>query len=146
MLICMVWILRIAVHPRSCGEHCLSSSLGLTDTGSSPQLRGTSLLPDPYPIFFRFIPAAAGNIYGTSDLIGYDAVHPRSCGEHASLRPISCLNSGSSPQLRGTYPAEDEAFRSSRFIPAAAGNILREARKNGWVPVHPRSCGEHLRG
>ena len=49
------------VHPRRCGERVGYNNLGYDYTGSSPQVRGTRVIEQPYQFSYRFIPAGAGN-------------------------------------------------------------------------------------
>ena len=50
-----------ADHPRACGEHLHAMIEGMTDSGSSPRVRGTHFLEIASCGFFRIIPARAGN-------------------------------------------------------------------------------------
>ena len=55
--------LTITVHPRACGEHRDGlDNVGMFG-GSSPRVRGTSLLGIRDTGHRRFIPARAGNMY-----------------------------------------------------------------------------------
>ena len=69
--------------------------------------------------------------------------HPRVCGEHIYVTNPDLLDSGSSPRMRGTPPAERVVAARSGIIPAYAGNTPRSAYStaHGWD--HPRVCGEH---
>ena len=96
--------------------------LGLS-VGSSPRLRGTSILKVPKFYWHRFIPAPAGNIGSPTALKVPSSVHPRACGEHAPVAVRKTLTNGSSPRLRGTCLYGYGAAISKRFIPAPAGNI-----------------------
>ena len=48
-------------HPRSRGEHFLAGVIATSSTGSSPLARGTRKVSDFLSLFFRLIPARAGN-------------------------------------------------------------------------------------
>ena len=139
--------------------------MGNTDTpGSSPRLRGTRR---PAPAEYRrggFIPAPAGNTPARSMSITFASVHPRACGEHPTrgqdnrpspVHPRACGEhhtrqpgyggiGGSSPRLRGTPYATARLWRHWRFIPAPAGNTIRDSQAMAALAVHPRACGEHL--
>ena len=52
---------------------------------------------------------------------------------------------GSSPRVRGTRYLCQNRPADSRFIPACAGNTLRENEHEYLLSVHPRVCGEHLK-
>ncbi len=132
----------ITVHPRSCGEQSVFSSISPALFGSSPLVRGTeqdARLPEHIR---RFIPARAGNRAKQSRPEILMAVHPRSCGEQFSSVKASFSISGSSPLVRGTVCQARPGWPSGRFIPARAGNRYLAAMVQAGQPVHPRSCGE----
>ena len=52
---------RRAVHPRVCGEHCSMPAANDPTAGSSPRVRGTPFWSRRRFVFWRFIPACAGN-------------------------------------------------------------------------------------
>ena len=109
---------RLAVHPRSRGEHGTRRPPITTSPGSSPLARGTlrrDLSPRPAD---RFIPARAGNTAGGAQSTQQAAVHPRSRGEHGS----GFGSGGSSPLARGTRHEATRYCVHRRFIPARAGN------------------------
>ena len=74
------------------------------------------------------------------------AVHPRVCGEHPSTCLARLRQVGSSPRVRGTSPYLPAHLTSRRFIPACAGNMKCPEFAHSLVSVHPRVCGEHMRG
>ena len=69
--------------------------------------------------------------------------HPRSRGEHASIKILRATMGGSSPLARGTLLVFCVNHHRAGLIPARAGNTL------AWIPAtimsraHPRSRGEH---
>ena len=131
-----------AVHPRRCGELNIIGDSGAGKTGSSPQVRGTLVLPLCACTVFRFIPAGAGNSSPKNNSQGNMSVHPRRCGE---LRPhlwAVHIKFGSSPQVRGTLKSEKTLSALGRFIPAGAGNSALVERNRTARSVHPRRCGE----
>ena len=132
-----------AVHPRTCGEHSPKHRTKPRPTGSSPHMRGTSLVRAAHPRVSRFIPAHAGNINCGSSAPSQPTVHPRTCGEHIKDEGTASLSFGSSPHMRGTFERHMSGDCHCRFIPAHAGNISRLCRQAGNGPVHPRTCGEH---
>ena len=133
-----------AVHPRARGEHCRSPASMSAAIGSSPRSRGTPALHrDPAPLA-RFIPALAGNTAKTALVVGLTAVHPRARGEHWRAARTRRALIGSSPRSRGTLARLPEQIAKGRFIPALAGNTLRDRIRNHRVAVHPRARGEHL--
>ena len=51
---------------------------------------------------------------------------------------------GSTPRMRGIYPATKEEQNRYRFNPAYAGNIINPFYPMGNTQVQPRVCGEYL--
>ena len=111
--------------------------------GSSPLARGTRYNRSLDRVACRFIPARAGNTGSRLRCVVSLPVHPRSRGEHNMLAPPEAMFDGSSPLARGTRIPDTRQGRSSRFIPARAGNTHEKRRQARQVPVHPRSRGEH---
>ena len=74
----------------------------------------------------RFIPAYAGNtVLGAGCFLAH-AVHPRIRGEHYFDAPIRSDGRGSSPHTRGTHFKAVALDEGKRFIPAYAGNTVRQ--------------------
>ena len=117
-------IVEGSVHPRRRGEHVGGQGIDSVVVGSSPQARGTLLMPFLLPQRLRFIPAGAGNTLTDGDISKVRTVHPRRRGEHATEECADWLRVGSSPQARGT-------LNGLMMIPMIC-------------PVHPRRRGEHL--
>ncbi len=114
----------------------------VSNYGSSPQVRGTvriTLDVDPQN---RFIPAGAGNIRKCVQDRSQTTVHPRRCGEQYPAFSIPSIQSGSSPQVRGTDSYYADIAFASRFIPAGAGNRSLYDPSSRMAAVHPRRCGE----
>ena len=135
----------VSVHPRMRGER--PSLKGAVDeaAGSSPHARGTLLLFLPPKCGPRFIPACAGNAGRGVAALGRCAVHPRMRGERAISSTSALWINGSSPHARGTQAAQVDVEPLQRFIPACAGNAVRERRRTTGYAVHPRMRGErHL--
>ena len=111
--------------------------------GSSPQARGTLLMILLIVLMVRFIPAGTGNtsVGASSDI--RRAVHPRRHGEHLRTRRAKRLNTGSSPQARGTRAIIALIPTIIRFIPAGTGNTDGSDLTNEYPAVHPRRHGEH---
>ena len=134
--------LQTAVHPRVCGEQRVPVDHWLSATGSSPRVRGTALGASDIKLIVRFIPACAGNRARSRSCLRSGAVHPRVCGEQAAdqvMKPGAC---GSSPRVRGTGSRPDERPDCGRFIPACAGNRVKQGAPSSVASVHPRVCGE----
>ena len=133
----------LAVHPRMRGEHTPSTVEIAMSRGSSPHARGTRCPLYALMMFYRFIPACAGNT-GGGDGFHFDSpVHPRMRGEHNSDAYTEDLADGSSPHARGTPGFHILRTARERFIPACAGNTPFRSQPLRNQPVHPRMRGEH---
>ncbi len=111
--------------------------------GSSPHVRGTHPWLSGIFVYYRFIPACAGNTPSPSWMTCCGSVHPRMCGEHAYFGRARVGSTGSSPHVRGTPPGSTDSPGTHRFIPACAGNTWTRCMPALSCPVHPRMCGEH---
>ena len=131
------------VHPRSRGEHRLTTRPDPPGYGSSPLARGTRGGEAGGGGGVRFIPARAGNTHPFQQIQEDRPVHPRSRGEHQYLAQLKAWPTGSSPLARGTHWMPTVGQWASRFIPARAGNTVAPSPKRPYDPVHPRSRGEH---
>ena len=133
--------------------------------GSSPRMRGTPVRRLTCRPVRRIIPAHAGNSGSGGDPAWQFPDHPRACGELLSssnrrLRPtgssprmrelnraavINCTVDGSSPRMRGTRTLSGPRNRSTRIIPAHAGNSHPRPDSQTRRADHPRACGELAR-
>ena len=116
-----------------------------SECGSSPRVRGTGSGSQRRAWRRRFIPAGAGNSYTNTPSVGWQAVHPRGCGEQSIRLILSDSLTGSSPRVRGTDEEGASRHRGQRFIPAGAGNRRPSLRPKCGQSVHPRGCGEQPR-
>ena len=91
-----------AAHPRSRGEHRSKNFRMASRFGSSPLARGTSEQEEKFFDAWRLIPARAGNINEPPAATARGAAHPRSRGEHGTLKLKLLPACGSSPLARGT--------------------------------------------
>ena len=135
---------RLSVHPRTCGEHGLNMPSIAPATGSSPHVRGTRPDGGGRTLAARFIPARAGNTGGFAPPRLPMTVHPRTCGEHGTMRLSVAVCIGSSPHVRGTPYLGGAVDSGPRFIPARAGNTRKPRFRFALTSVHPRTCGEHF--
>ena len=131
-----------AVHPRACGEQARHRCSPRPKGGSSPRVRGTVQRGRFFIVWFRFIPARAGNRIPERNVTHDRSVHPRACGEQGCGCADRVSSGGSSPRVRGTVLAELTNKVPFRFIPARAGNRHRHICFRQVPPVHPRACGE----
>ena len=130
-------------HPRSRGEHRLTSGALVLFRGSSPLARGT---PKGIIVLLqgeRLIPARAGNTHPHRAYQAEAKAHPRSRGEHPYSSPSNSPIRGSSPLARGTRAWMTRNESRARLIPARAGNTVRDGVHLGSGSAHPRSRGEH---
>ncbi len=136
----------MSVHPRVCGERYTTTVMTQRKPGSSPRVRGTLCVPAAMPDPPRFIPACAGNATPKRLRAALAAVHPRVCGERATISQHQIYGVGSSPRVRGTHSPDQRARVSERFIPACAGNAAVRVPRRVRKSVHPRVCGERTSG
>ena len=115
-----------AVHPRLRGELSLLLIKKIDRNGSSPLTRGTHQLRPRSKRNRRFIPAYAGNSHASSRLSSLNSVHPRLRGELRGTEGVIKVAPGSSPLTRGTRLDQFFNIFSQRFIPAYAGNSLKQ--------------------
>ena len=134
------------VHPRVCGELWGVCRAHSESSGSSPRVRGTPRSIVRHGVVGRFIPACAGNSRNSPGSSGEVPVHPRVCGELTKRPKVSTSRPGSSPRVRGTRCSSSRRRAVARFIPACAGNSPAHRRRPSPAPVHPRVCGELIRG
>ena len=114
-----------AAHPRSRGEHFITTQIRIDFVGSSPLARGTLSHLPAIRIVNRLIPARAGNTRNGLGVVKSTSAHPRSRGEHHFLCDVHHVDNGSSPLARGTPHSTKPASVS--------------------VAAHPRSRGEHFK-
>ena len=112
------------VYPRWRGELDSKPVTRTHQPGLSPLARGTHDIELSIYLFFRFIPAGAGNSRNEAlDCRNY-AVYPRWRGELILFAAESLCRYGLSPLARGTHRSYTRSSNAARFIPAGAGNSL----------------------
>ena len=72
-------------------------------------------------------------------------VHPHVHGEHATGKPYSLVDFGSSPRTWGTLYSDHSDRRGVRFIPTYMGNTSLILLTALLIAVHPHVHGEHCR-
>ncbi len=131
-------------HPRSRGEHRDGVVDRMSVGGSSPLARGAH--PGRrHPRGRRgIIPARAGSTVIRPSPPPMRGDHPRSRGEHWTIRPSAVVAFGSSPLARGAHDVACGDLGGGRIIPARAGSTRGRAMGCTRTADHPRSRGEHV--
>ena len=130
-------------HPRVCGEHDFSALSADSIKGSSPRVRGASILVKNGKNCLGIIPACAGSIPCIFLCYQYPRDHPRVCGEHDGVWRRSHVVMGSSPRVRGAFTDIPDESPRAGIIPACAGSIAYGDAEHASSRDHPRVCGEH---
>ncbi len=109
-------------HPRTRGEHELSSTPAMSRMGSSPHARGARGARLQRRPARGLIPARAGSTSRPGCAPGSRRAHPRTRGEHFRPGRGRCSRRGSSPHARGA-PRVAACFGAPLgLIPARAGS------------------------
>ncbi len=95
-------------------------------------------------IAIRIIPAHAGQTAGLPSESRRLPDHPRACGANGVAAVSVPDGHGSSPRMRGKRPPSPMVARSSRIIPAHAGQTVPVLRSSSSHSDHPRACGANL--
>ena len=132
-----------SAHPRSRGEHALSSQKEDYPGGSSPPVLGTRHPILSQPSRARLIPARAGNTKQVPAAASGARAHPRSRGDHVIAGENFGITTGSSPLARGAPVTRLTRNHNRRLIPARAGNTQTLPPSSIRRAAHPRSRGEH---
>ena len=132
---------QTTVHPRRRGDRTHHATGNVVQVGSSPQARGSVSRLSSNSIN-RFIPAGAGIGCSRCRKPVSDAVHPRRRGDRIGHPIWGKINTGSSPQARGSVPLRPPRLIYLRFIPAGAGIGVTPAAGACVNPVHPRRRGD----
>ena len=98
---CRWHFLRVAAHPRACGENSRAASIGATLSGSSPRVRGKRPRAPCPERQGGLIPARAGKTPITDLERRGPRAHPRACGENDITPDNDKGHGGSSPRVRG---------------------------------------------
>ncbi len=166
------WCRRCAVRtggvqPRGCGEQFSTGSIGTTDRGPSPRVRGAVEDLSEFGGLVGTIPAGAGSrrlgmVTGTAF-----GDHPRGCGEQPALVRFLAYPRWTIPAGAGSSRTTAAALRDHRDHPRGCGEqgssgrvaVVEPgpsprvrgaaARRPPRSPVcwdHPRGCGEQQGG
>ena len=130
-------------HPRSRGDHGKERIVIPVAAGSSPLARGP---PWVRGVVWRrrgLIPARAGTTKEAEAAHLINRAHPRSRGDHRTLKHRLMQQPGSSPLARGPLCRRDNDRHVHGLIPARAGTTQRDLCFEGRTWAHPRSRGDH---
>ena len=130
------------VHPRVCGEACLTRQDEQTMSGPSPRVRGSPLLLLVVDSGLGSIPACAGKPCRRATGRPSSRVHPRVCGEATVCPEVVGSVAGPSPRVRGSLSVTSGRHHHRGSIPACAGKPPRQRAAPAGLRVHPRVCGE----
>ena len=133
-------------HPRVCGENEWSTASPITQTGTSPRMRGKRCRLRIITSGTRNIPAYAGKTFMRWETVVAIEEHPRVCGENNHGWIIRQRQLGTSPRMRGKLDARGYGVPSRRNIPAYAGKTPDTHLNPVSTLEHPRVCGENVRG
>ena len=133
-------------HPRGCGENGSWPSVGFSNLGSPPRMRGKLVYVDIRQAAVRITPADAGKTFSVavSSLIVRD--HPRGCGENSPMPMFADSAAGSPPRMRGKRCTPSKNLRIAGITPADAGKTIIFALPTSRFQDHPRGCGENMTG
>ena len=110
-----------AAHPRACGENGVYTGFRVSNSGSSPRVRGKLRRRHRRPHRARLIPARAGKTPSRQPPASAGGAHPRACGENEVVHELGPGRSGSSPRVRGKRRDGRRRESPPRLIPARAG-------------------------
>ena len=92
--------------------------------------------------FFGIIPAGAGHFLRLWTQWPFQGDHPRRCGALPNMDLIPFIKPGSSPQVRGTFPAAMPNGFHYGIIPAGAGHFATAASAgDAWLGSSPQVRG-----
>ena len=132
-------------HPRVCGENLANAVTRLEPAGSPPRVRGKRDRPRRRRERQRLTPACAGKTCSLVDLHGYEAAHPRVCGENAQTLEEYMSGHGSPPRVRGKRDLDESLGKDAGLTPACAGKTMLRFVIVAHPRAHPRVCGENQR-
>ena len=129
------------VYPRVCGGTVPTVAAVASAAGLSPRVRGNRGRGLCGGDCERSIPACAGEPTTSASGMGRSRVYPRVCGGTGWAKRIPTTMPGLSPRVRGNPNRQLDSSKSSRSIPACAGEPANHPPPTGIHPVYPRVCG-----
>ena len=112
--------------------------------GSPPLTRGPLSMLRLCEFALRITPAHAGTTLCVQDERHLAEDHPRSRGDHSTMRASIGSMPGSPPLTRGPRVASLHQLGRVRITPAHAGTTLDNRVYQMGYQDHPRSRGDHL--
>ena len=109
--------------------------------GLSPRVRGSLSGKSSGGVWYRSIPACAGEPPPSSATQHHPEVYPRVCGGAAASMPLRRDSNGLSPRVRGSHISIRRHRSTHRSIPACAGEPRRGRDRRAATWVYPRVCG-----
>ena len=109
-------------HPRSRGEHVVTTFSSPKIEGSSPLTRGALGVFSAVAVAGGLIPAHAGSTKKHAAISTDCRAHPRSRGEHVGGSAQKMGETGSSPLTRGAHSLTGRVIAAIGLIPAHAGS------------------------
>ena len=134
--------IRVADHPRVCGEQYTKAWTARKMRGSPPRVRGAEMLYHKFIYAIRITPACAGSSHPCHHPRPCHPDHPRVCGEQCIKYATACYNRGSPPRVRGAGQHILLSWLCIRITPACAGSRLSINEGEKTAEDHPRVCGE----
>ena len=130
-------------HPREYGENRLLQMITEGVPGSSPRIRGESMMTSVHTSPSWIIPANTGRIprRGGDHHCPWD--HPREYGENTPVVEPDVSHLGSSPRIRGESNQGQRRRFLVRIIPANTGRICCAGAGCCCPWDHPREYGEN---
>ena len=110
--------------------------------GPSPRVRGSPDHRRAHGGWLGSIPACAGKPAAPRRAAGRGWVHPRVCGEAATVTCRAAVATGPSPRVRGSPDRAARPAARHGSIPACAGKPGTASWPRSGRRVHPRVCGE----
>ena len=132
---------RTRVYPRAGGGTFDEASVRAAHTGLSPRRRGNRVGNRPDDVVIGSIPAQAGEPRPPSTPWSRSGVYPRAGGGTVQGRLVRAEGAGLSPRRRGNLAQSLGIERSTRSIPAQAGEPGRRAPRPAASRVYPRAGG-----
>ena len=129
------------VYPRVCGGTASAAPRVPRGSGLSPRVRGNPAQGGGAGGAHGSIPACAGEPTTTSRRSCSHEVYPRVCGGTVAASPMTGVDVGLSPRVRGNRERGHDRARRVGSIPACAGEPARRPRPGSARGVYPRVCG-----